>query len=106
MNNNKIKVNYKKIYGESGTVYNQTIIIKDKNIIDQFNNKVSDELTAIKTKSIITYDEVKKITYLKAISNRINYLYLTQLYYLIDLLNSLKIDTTRILNRNTILILK
>lgn len=103
-----IKVSYKKRYGENGTVYHQLIRIKDKMLIDQFNNIVKNELKRINDKRIITSCEMQKLAYLKPLSNGINYINLTTLSELLALIiqdydyNTVK----RIKYKNTVVIME
>lgn len=100
----KIKVDYKKHYGPEGTVYDQFIKINDKKLFNQFNNIASYRVKKAKKLKYLEYEDFMDLCYLKRIKVKsLNYLKLTQLYLLIELLRKNNINTERIHIRNTIL---
>lgn len=100
----KIKVDYKKHYGSEGCVYNQFIKINDKKLFNQFNNVASYRVKKAKKQKLLEYKDIMNLSYLKRIKvKNLNYLKLTQLYLLIELLRKNNINTERIHIRNTIL---
>lgn len=107
----KIKVNYQKRWGNSGTCYTQTIKI-DNNLAKRYNNylemlKAKVEVNFKKTHVYSDYDlKIKNLDYLR---RGVNYTNLTQLGLFLELINMInkdenqKIDFKRVLWRNTII---
>lgn len=92
----KLRVNYIKIHGDNGTMYNQTVYI-NKDIANAFNDYIKE----VSPSSC-------RLGFLKPLSNeRVQYLTLTQTKHLRALLGQLGYHTKRyLINRNTRVILQ
>lgn len=104
-----LKIDYKKSYGNDGTVYSQTITTT-KEIIKKYNEYVEKTKEAIHKNFVLSNENLKSLTYLKPLQYNINYLHLTELnhfkrFYLKEIYQPPKkdIDFERILWRNTII---
>lgn len=102
---NKIIIDYKKHYGNNGTVYDQTATI-DKNTMEEYNNFLNDLKTEIDLKFTKkrTYSEndlkIKSIDFLE---KGVNFTNLIHLNLFIVFCQKTKRDITRLLYRNTII---
>lgn len=104
-----MKVNYRKEWGEDGTVYSQTITI-EKEHIKKFNELIRAEKEQTAKKIILSSEDMKVLYYLQELENGKNYTKLTTLNYFIWFYkNYIYIppkkdkDFERILWRNTII---
>ena len=82
-----MKINYKKNYGNNGTVYNQTITI-DKEFAEKFNRYILDVKNNINYKKCWSDEDLKIFCYLKMLEintqfETLNYINLTTLDYFI-----------------------
>lgn len=111
-----MKVSYLRNWDNSGTLYNQTITI-DKETGVKFNNYVETLWKQDKEKLNKTHvqdnEMAQRDMYLKRLALGVNYTYLTTLdyfmkFYLHEIYEPPKKDKSyeRILNRNTIIIVK
>lgn len=90
---NYIKVNYTHSFNDEGCYYSQKIYLT-KELVNQFNE-------FIKTQTPNSYE----IMYLEPLSDKkTQCLKLTQLKYLVKMLNQLDYNTKRILDRNTLIV--
>lgn len=104
-----MKVNYQKKWGNDGTVYTQTIKI-DKDMAEKFNKYVIKIKETLVGKFIYSNEDMKIMSYLETLENKINYTHLTTLqhfieFYLKNYIHGAKRDKDfeRILYRNTII---
>lgn len=104
-----MKVNYQKKWGNDGTVYTQTIKI-DKDMAEKFNKYVTKIKETLIGKFIYSNEDIKILSYLETLENKMNYTTLTTLnhfhnFYLKNYIHGAKRDKDfeRILYRNTII---
>ena len=102
---NKIVIDYKKHYGNDGTVYDQTVTI-DKNTMEEYNHFINDlkteiDLNFMKTHTYSENDlKIKSIDFLE---KGVNFTNLIHLNLFIVFCQKTKRDITRLLYRNTII---
>lgn len=94
----KTKVSYLSCWSDDGTHYSQTITV-DKDIFNKFSNAINKEI--IETKNTYVRDHLVKI---KRNDLQVYYLRMTQLSVLGNM--SMFKGNKRILDRNTVLIIK
>ena len=100
----KIKVNYKKNWDSEGTSYNQTIFINED--IKNWFNVAIDYFKKIDDKELNNNGIYNRLFLNKIIDDKFQYISLTQLAVLKVVLSNMEYNTKRILNRNTIIIIK
>lgn len=111
-----VKVSYRKNWSKDGTFYNQTIAI-DWLIAHEFNQYIIDILQKDKKETIKTHvisnEQLQRQMFLEPLKLGVNFTHLTTLdYFMKFYLNTIyeppKKDKTfeRILNRNTIILVK
>lgn len=108
-----LTIDYKRNFGEDGTIYTQTITTTTE-IIKKYNIFIEKVKEKIHKKFTFDDKDLKALTYLKTLSsNDINYLHLTELdyfktFYVKEIYQAPNrdIDFERILKRNTIIKIK
>ena len=97
----KMKVSYRKEFDKDGTVYNQKVRITDNNesFIKLVNEKINTDLTAIKQKTIKSYDELKLLMFLHPIKKGKNYLTHTTRDFIFNVVLGVSVKS-----RNTLLV--
>lgn len=104
-----MKINYQKKWGNDGTVYTQTIKI-DKDMAEKFNKYIMEIKETLVGKFIYSNEDMKIMSCLETLENKMNYTTLTTLnyfktFYLKNYIHGAKRDKDfeRILYRNTII---
>ena len=92
---------YQKHWDKEGTVYDQTISIKDKGFLKLVNSKIELTLKTIAQKTELTNNEWKLQTYLKPLVNGYNYTTHTTRDFVFNAFLGVKIK-----DRNTIINIK
>ena len=102
----KITINYQKHFWNDWTVYKQVIKI-DKELMKKYNNHLRYLYKKIENKKNIYHtfncDDMCISLYTKLLKDWINFMKITWLYEFCKVLNKNKIDSKRILDRNTII---
>lgn len=94
-------INYQKHYGNDWTVYKQTIKI-DKELMEKYNSELEKEYWRINSLKVYSYHDMKLLSYTKKLENWINYLHLTWLEKLFEIVRRELGKNDRMLYRNTI----
>ena len=102
----KITVDYKIHFWDNWTIYWQTIKI-DKELMKKYNNHLKYLYKKIENKKNIYHtfncDDMCISLYTNLLKDWINFMKITWLYEFCKVLNKNKIDSKRILDRNTII---
>lgn len=96
-----MKTSYLKYFDKDGTVYDQTITIKNENFLKVVNDKVKLTLDTIAQKTVLSESELKLLMYLKPLNKGRNFTTHTLRDFIFNGILGEKVK-----NRNTIINIK